>query len=242
MKTNQKILNLIRRGFSLKTLGRLNEAQVDALHKRVVLSEQMSQEPVKGTKTKISGNSLRQGIQIDPKTKVTEVPGGGIELTTLESEMAEAKKKKQKTNPWAVCTTQMGKEFGTTERSEWSKTQMKKYERCVKDVKKQVKESEDRTSEFLERKIQNIVEKHIPPRMTKKDFLIYLKEQQPDIAPSKPKTKPDTKPGKPGEKPGERKNPFKNPNPGEQPGPKAKKSKEMAKKEIIDLIKNILTK
>lgn len=228
MKTNQKILNLIRRGFSLKTLGRLNEAQVNALHKRVVLSEitQVS----KDDKTTVA--ALKQAKK----------PFEMYEKETKSKGDVGETKKKQKTNPWAVCTAQMGKEFGTTERSEWSKTQMKKYERCVKDVKKQVKESEDRTSEFLERKIQNIVEKHIPPRMTKKDFLIYLKEQQPDIAPSKPKTKPDTKPGKPGEKPGKRENPFKNPNPGEQPGPKAKKSKEMAKKEIIDLIKNILTK
>lgn len=233
MKTNQKILNLIRRGFSLKTLGRLNEAQVDALHKRVVLSEitQVSKDDKPTVDALKRAKKPFEMYEKETKEVKTKSKGGVGET-----------KKKQKTNPWAVCTAQMGKEFGTTERSEWSKAQMKKYERCVKDVKKQVKESEDRTSEFLERKIQNIVEKHIPPRMTKKDFLIYLKEQQPDIAPSKPKTKPDTKPGKPGEKPGERKNPFKNPNPGEQPGPKAKKSKEMAKKEIIDLIKNILTK
>lgn len=241
MKTNQKILNLIRRGFSLKTLGRLNEAQVDALHKRVILSEQIKQKKVNATISTVPSSLAKQGVEVGG-VEIHSLPTGDVKVTKTEGEMREAKNKKQKTNPWAVCTAQMGKEFGTTERSEWSKSQMKKYERCVKDVKKQVKESEDRTSEFLERKIQNIVEKHIPPRMTKRDFLIYLKEQQPDIAPSKPKTKPDTKPGKPGEKPGERKNPFKNPNPGEQPGPKAKKSKEMAKKEIIDLIKNILTK
>jgi len=48
----------------------------------------------------------------------------------------EAKKKGKKVNPWAVCTASIGEKIGSTERSEWSKTQTAKYERCVKDVKK----------------------------------------------------------------------------------------------------------
>jgi hypothetical protein len=226
MKTNEKILNLVRRGFSVKTLAKLTESQINALHSRV-LSEQII------TRVRPKG---------DPQIQDFIKQGERVDVVEKDGEMSEAKKKKQKTNPWAVCTAQMGKEFGTSERSEWTKAQMNKYERCVKDVKKQIKESENEFSKFLDKKIQNIVEKHIPPKMTKKDLLTYLKEQNPDVAPPKPKTKPNTKPGKPGEKPGERKNPFKNPFPGEQPGPKAKVDKEKAKKEIIDLIKNILEK
>ena len=52
----------------------------------------------------------------------------------------------------------------------------------------------------LERKIMKLVEKHITPKMSKKDFLSLVSEQ--DVAPSKPKTKepitkPTTKPGTP---------------------------------------------
>jgi hypothetical protein len=224
MKTNEKILNLVRRGFSVKTLAKLTESQINALHSRVLSEVTQVSKDDSGTINKLKSEKRP------------------FEVYEKDGEMSEAKKKKQKTNPWAVCTAQMGKEFGTSERSEWTKAQMNKYERCVKDVKKQIKESENEFSKFLDKKIQNIVEKHIPPKMTKKDLLTYLKEQNPDVAPPKPKTKPDTKPGKPGEKPGERKNPFKNPFPGEQPGPKAKVDKEKAKKEIIDLIKNILEK
>jgi hypothetical protein len=39
-------------------------------------------------------------------------------------------------NPWAICTDSIAKTAGTTERSEWSESEMERYERCVKDVKK----------------------------------------------------------------------------------------------------------
>jgi len=119
--------------------------------------------------------------------------------------MTEAKRKKK--NPWAICTAQLADEFGTSERSEWSKKQMNKYERCVKDVKKTLEEGKNPVSLFLERKIIDLVEKHMPAKITKGDLLNYLKEASaPAVAPSKPKTKPDvkpsTRPGHPGKKAG----------------------------------------
>ena len=149
--------------------------------------------------------------------------------------------KKEMKNPWAICTAQMGKEFGTTERSDWSKAQMNKYERCVKDVKKSLKEGKNPVSLFLENEIMKIVEKNLPPRITKGDLVKYLSENSPATAPTKPKTKPTTKPDtKPRPRP---KHPGKNPNPGENPAPKAGKiSPEVAKDEVIDLIINLLEK
>ena len=85
-----------------------------------------------------------------------------------------------------------------------------------------------------------IVERNIPPRITKGDLMKYLSEDSPAVAPSKPKTSPTTKPGKPGTKPQKPGHPLKNPNPGEKPAPKAKK--EDAKKEVIDLIVSLLKK
>jgi len=61
----------------------------------------------------------------------------------IDKLILEAKKKGKKVNPWAVCTASIGGKIGSTERSDWSKTQTAKYERCVKDVKKKqnIKES-----------------------------------------------------------------------------------------------------
>jgi hypothetical protein len=156
--------------------------------------------------------------------------------------MSEAKKKEQ--NPWAICTAQLGKEFGTRERHLWSAKEKNKYERCVKDVKKSLKEGKNPVSLFLENEIMRIVEKNLPPRITKGDLLKYLSEAGPATAPTKPApgTKPSTKPGKPDTRP-RPKHPGKNPNPVENPAPKAKKvSPEVAKDEVLDLIMNLLEK
>ncbi len=156
--------------------------------------------------------------------------------------MSEEKKKEQ--HPWAICTAQLGKEFGTRERHLWSAKEKNKYERCVKDVKKSLKEGKNPVSLFLENEIMRIVEKNLPPRITKGDLLKYLSEAGPATAPTKPApgTKPSVKPGKPDTRP-RPKHPGKNPNPGENPAPKAKKvSPEVAKDEVLDLIMNLLEK
>ena len=135
--------------------------------------------------------------------------------------MSESKKKsKEEPNPWAICTAQLGKEFGTRERHMWSAKEKNKYERCVKDVKQSLKEGKNPVSLFIESQIMKIVEKNLPPRITKGELIKHLSESSPSIAPSKPKTKPTTKPGTKPQRPS---HPGKNPNPGENPAPKAKK-------------------
>lgn len=146
--------------------------------------------------------------------------------------------KKSEKNPWAICTAQLGKEFGTRERHLWSAKEKNKYERCVKDVKKSLKEGKNPVSLFLENEIMRIVEKNLPPRITKRDLVKYISEQGPAVAPTKPK--PTVKPGKPEKKP-RPSHPGKNPNPGVNPAPKAI-SPEKAKDEVIDLIINLLEK
>jgi hypothetical protein len=142
--------------------------------------------------------------------------------------MAEAKK--EKANPWAICHAQVGPK------------KTRKFERCVQSVKKQLGEGKNPVSLFLENQIMKIVEKNLPPKITKGDLMKYLSEA-PATAPSKPKTSPTTKPGKPGTKPQRPPSPFKNPNPNENPAPKAKKvSPEDAKDEVIDTIIKLLQK
>lgn len=146
----------------------------------------------------------------------------------------QKKSKKDDNNPWAICTAQLGKEFGTRERHLWSAKEKNKYERCVKDVKKSLKENKNSISLFIESEILRIVEKNLPPKITKGELLKYIKEDNPTVAPPKPKkpvTKPDTKPRP--------KHPGQNPHPGEKESPRA----EEAKKKIIKTIfKDILKK
>jgi hypothetical protein len=155
--------------------------------------------------------------------------------------MSEGKKKSKKDedNPWAICTSQLGKEFGTRERHLWSAKENNKYERCVKDVKKSLKEGKNPLSLFLESEIEKIVERNLPPKITKRELMNYLNESEPSVAPSKPTTKPGTKPT-PSKRPG---HPGKNPNPGVNPKPKANRpSPEEAKGKIMDVIMQILQK
>ena len=100
-----------------------------------------------------------------------------------------------------------------------------------------------------------IVEKNLPPRITKGDLIRHLSESEnfatkhlqsfgksssPAVAPTKPKTSPTTKPGTKPQRPA---HPGKNPNPGEKESPKAKKpSAEETKDKVIDVILNLLQK
>jgi hypothetical protein len=132
-------------------------------------------------------------------------------------------------NPYSICHAQVGPK------------KSRKFERCVMSVKKQLKEGKNPVSLFLETQIEKIVERNMPPKITKGDLVRYISEQ--GTAPS-PTTKPaPTKPGvSPGKKPRPA-HPGKNPNPGENPAPKAKKvSPEDAKEKVIDVIMQILQK
>jgi hypothetical protein len=132
---------------------------------------------------------------------------------------------KKENNAWAICHSQVGPK------------KSRKWERCVKEVKKQLGEGKNPVTLFLEEKIMKLVESHLPPKITKKDLMNYLVEAEPKVAP-----KPGVKEPKPGTKnppkpsPG---HPGKNPNPKVNPAPKAK-SPEEAKSEVIDTIIKIL--
>lgn len=216
-----KIVKLVQQGFSVQTLSKMNESQINALYNRLI-KEQI-------TKAKPSGDPLNigpQGGKLPPNPKGYSItpkdPTTGMQKAIPnETEMTEVKKKKKGKgkNPWAICTATMGKEFGTTERSDWSKSQMEKYEKCVMGVKEKIKEGVDPQEYFLEEQIIEILESRLTPKMNKRDFLnnVYSKsiseaEEAPVKAPPKPKT--PTKPNKPD-------TPFK---PKHKPKPKAEKS------------------
>lgn len=255
MKINTKALELVDLGLKPDTVAKMSESQINILHKKLVSEV-----------TYVSKNDTNTINRLKTEKKPFEVYEKEMkedEEDSMDFEKGERTQdphqvgpssndgfdnyddgtgefNEEKSNPWAICTAQLGKEFGTTERHLWSVKEKNKYERCVKDVKKSLKEGKDPLNLYFEKTIMNIVEKHIPPRMTKADLLKYLTEDNPAVAPSKPKESPKTKPGKPGTKPQKPGHPLKNPNPGEKPAPKAKY--ENAKNEVIDLIINILEK
>lgn len=159
-------------------------------------------------------------------------PDGMDDDSDNNRKMMGMSEEKNKPNPWAICHSQVGPK------------KSRKWERCVREVKKQLEEGKNPVSLFLENEIMKIVEKNLPPRITKGDLVKYLSEAGPATAPTKPApgTKPGTKPGKPDPRP-RPKHPGKNPNPGENPAPKAKKvSPEVAKDEVMDLIMKLLEK
>ena len=164
-------------------------------------------------------------------------------------DILESKKKKSKYNPWAICTSQMGSEFKTTERSQWSPKQKAKYERCVKDVKQSIKEGRDPHETLLENFVLRMVNKHIRPGVTKQDIIDAINENmqlvsfkkldkpvgksysskksnpmeqaEPAVKPrtAPPKTKPGVKPNKP--------NPYQPPKETPKEKPKAQDYKSM---------------
>lgn len=244
MKINKKALELIEKGLSAKTVGKLTESQIETLHSKLIVSEQVTQVPSKPTyKVGPKGGSLPPNpkgysVRQDPNTKeivaiaaegeideeeeVTMDPnketetqdphqvgpssddGFGDETDGMGMFESESDLKPGQPNPWAICHAQVGPK------------KTRKFERCVKSVKKQLEEGKNPVSLFIESEITKIVERNLPPRITKGDLLKYLSEaNSPLTAPVKPTTKPDTKPRTRPSHPG------KNPRPGEQIDPKA---------------------
>ena len=261
MKINKKALRLIDKGLSANTVSKLDESQVDVLYKKLFLSEQVEEMP-----SKKSYKVGQEGGNLPPSPKgynVKKTPTGDVVATPNESELGEEEevtmdpnKDVETQDPHQVGpssddgfgdeTDGMGMFEGKSTASSICHSQVgpkksRKWERCVREIKKQLGEGKNPVSLFLETQIMKIVEKNIPPRITKGDLVKYLTEQGPTTAPSKPKTSPGTKPGKPATRPQKPGHPLKNPNPGEKPAPKAKKlTPEVAKDEVIDVIMKLL--
>ena len=227
MKNNKKALELVEKGLSSTTVLKLTESQIDTLHKKLFVEQTMVSKTDTTTISKLKSEKKpfqvyekeleeEEEVTVDPnKETETQDPhqvgpssddGFGDETDGMG--MFE-EDQKDGPNPWAICHSQVGPK------------KSRKWERCVREVKKQLKEGKNPVSLFLETQIERIVEKHIPPRITKGDLLKVISESEPAVAPTKPTTKPDTKPTT---KPSRPAHPGKNPNPGENPAPKAKKS------------------
>jgi len=270
MKTNIKALELIEKGMTAKTVSKLTESQVHILHSKL-LGEQVQEMPArksyqvgpdggnlpaapKGYNVKKTAtgdvvatpneSELEEDADLDDSAEKQDDfdPNAGDSVGNNDGPsnddgfgggydgMGMMEDKKDGPNPWAICHSQVGPK------------KSRKWERCVREVKKQLGEGKNPVSLFLENEIMKIVERNILPRITKGDLIKHLNEEEnfatkhlqsfgvksspkvnqsePAVAPTKPKTNPTTKPGTKPQKPA---HPGKNPNPGENPAPKAKK-------------------
>jgi hypothetical protein len=280
MKVNKKALELIDKGLSANTVKKLTESQIETLHSKLSISEQVTEVPGKKYRVGPEGGKIGNVmVSTDPNTKEVIVtteneldedetddvddknalgatslqdltgqeaphdandmaPDGMDDDSDDNRNMMGMSEEKRKPNVYAICHAQVGPK------------KTRKFERCVKSVKKQLEEGKKPVSLFIESQIMKIVEKNLPPRITKGDLLRHLSETshnkmkrdtveaaEPTIAPSKPITKPDTKPRTRPSHPG--KNPF----PGEKEAPRAGKvSPDDAKDKLIDAILNLLKK
>jgi len=144
--------------------------------------------------------SMNDGMGIDEsKKKPSKIK---TPITTLG--MFEGKKKKkEKYNPWAVCTSSLGLEGKKEE--DRTRKEKEKFERCVSDVKTQ-NESFEKGVRQIEESIVSLIKNYKKPTMTKKDLL----EMSPGTKEAPVKTPTRTKP--------DRKSPYK---PKHKPAPKA---------------------
>jgi hypothetical protein len=116
------------------------------------------------------GPDTNDGFGVDPG-KTPGMYQDGMD----ESDNIEEKKSKKDQNPYAVCTSSIGLEG--RERDSYTKAEKAKFERCVTDVKKTMKEGKNPLQPIIESVLRKLVEKHINPRMTKSDLLNTLSEQ-----------------------------------------------------------------
>ena len=210
MRTNNKTKALMGMGLSFNVISKLNENQINTLFEKFGLLEQgavmisadkASRDPQKLKDLTARGINIRiEGDVTEDNVDVTGSAMGGAttqaphqimspdgmgddsdkEIDKYE-DMTEQKSKelkKKESNPFAICHAQLGPERDD------------KFERCVKKVKKSLKEGESPYAFFIEEKIVSLVESYIQPRMTKKDLMKMI-EETPMIR--KPLYRPKTK-------------------------------------------------
>jgi len=232
MKTN-KYKNLLNFGISQRTLMSLSEAEINALHSSIIGEASTKDTRIRQTTYSPSEvstmKSRNQGVNVSNGEVSVKNDGSLTVSQRLESEMKEGKKRKggkQSKNPWAICTAEMGKEFGTSERSDWTPAQSKKYERCVRGVKKSVKEGLDPMDFIIESRILSLIDRRTEKSsnsISKRELLSLIERKMrynEANEPAEPKTKPKVDPGK--TEPKKRPSPFRDPDRKDKPKPAPK--------------------
>jgi len=244
MNTNQKKLKLVKEGIKASTLNKMTDSQVDVLFSKLQEQVQQTQSATTITTVGPEGGSVivkpgQTSVNLKPVGGGKFIANEDIDPEHTDDGMDMMEKfesKKQQKYFFAKCGD--GK---TKEQKKWCKMADEFSEKTnfakLPEKKKETKENYmdmvgksfnnelgKKVSEFkpsatfgeseIEKQIMRLVEKHITPKMSKKDFENLL-EGDTKTAPAKPKVSPGTKP----------KHPF-------QPDPEKKGAPKAMKKEM----------
>jgi hypothetical protein len=231
----KNLQELTKMGLSKKTISLMTESEVKLLFEKINKkkeAKEATQDVKKETKldnTDVFNNISYENMQklvkqkqpLKQETKNQPLDTKSVKLSDISNEfkeeIGEGKKKKKKYNPWAVCTASVGRK------------DKKKYEDCVMGVKKKLKEGKDPYEYIIESKMEEIVENHLAPKISKKELIQVIQEKK--MMMNKPigkstmiggevgesetkekekvKTQPKTRPTSPNKKPSEAPHPAK---------------------------------
>ena len=187
---NNKIKQLMERGLSHKLLSTMNEGQINQLHKMMV-GEQVKGSVMlkkgidpkeytdKGINVTVIEKELEEDADLDDSTEKSsgfdpyagnsvgndDGPSSDDGFGGGDDGMGMMEEKKDGPNPWNICHSQVGPK------------KSRKWERCVREIKKQIKEGKNPYLPIMEAALAKMVEKHISPKMTKSELLNTLSEQ-----------------------------------------------------------------
>jgi len=179
MKINKKALRLIDKGLSANTVSKLDESQVDVLYKKLFVEQINVSKTDTAMITKLK--SEKKPFQVYEKELEEEE-----EVTVDPNKETETQDPKQvgpssddgfgneddgmgmfegKSTASSICHSQVGPK------------KSRKWERCVREIKKQLKEGKNPYLPIMEAALAKMVEKHISPKMTKSELINTLSEQ-----------------------------------------------------------------
>jgi hypothetical protein len=169
MKNNRKIVEQSTR-VSAKAVGGPDKAaeMIKSLQSKGIQNVEVTEDEIDPMDFG-QGQSTQDPHQVGPSSNdgygVNPGKTPGLYQDGMDEGEVSEENKKSKYNPFAICTASVGRKDKV------------KYERCVKDVKKSVKEGKNPLQPIVENAIERIIEKHISPKITKGDLLRTLSEQ-----------------------------------------------------------------
>jgi hypothetical protein len=215
MKADKKIIELLNHGFSNSLLSSLNERQIDSLYQRLDESKKENKETVMVSKT--NNAEIDKLKQTGSTFEVYEGDDTDLALAVQSQEVSEKfESKKQQKYFWYKCGDgktkeqkkwcKMAKEFSDSTKN-FSKLPEKKKKETNEDYTDMVanvlqKNMSDKIGKItpsvkfaessLDKKISTLVEKHLPPKMNKRDLMNIIIEAEKEVeVPVKPDVKPE---------------------------------------------------
>jgi len=204
---NHKVVRLLQEGFRFETLKMLNESQINTLYGKVILEQDSVVTATKKAKEEMVGlNNMADAIVKKIASEQDDVENENIDdSNALGADALQANTGQETPHDADDMAPDGMDDDSDNDRPMMSDAQIKENEKTIRQI---------------EESLVNLIRKHIPNTMTKKD-LIGLVEQGTKEAPTKTPVKTPSKP--------DRKTPYK---PKHKPAPKAEKEKNRSTVEL----------